>query len=81
MASNITPGTQQYCEVTAKTGLAGSITQDVFTPVEFGRTALTSAYTTTDSGGLPIPPSSVEPATFSTRSTGGARRAQKPNID
>jgi hypothetical protein len=55
MASNITPGTQQYCEVTAKTGLAGSITQDVLTPVEYGRTAATSAYTTTASSGAPIP--------------------------
>ena len=55
MASNITPGTQQYCEVTNKTGLAGSITQDVLTPVEIGRTAGTSSYTTTNSSGASIP--------------------------
>ena len=60
MASNITPGTQQYCEVTAQTGLAGSITQDVLTPVEFGRTAATSAYTTTASGGAQIPDQTPE---------------------
>lgn len=62
MASNITPGTQQYCEVTAKTGLAGSITQDVLTPVEYGRTAATSAYTTTASSGAPIPDQTPAPA-------------------
>ena len=55
MASNITPGTQQYCEVANPTGLACSITQDVLTPVEYGRTAATSAYTTTASNGAEIP--------------------------
>ncbi len=61
MASNITPGTQQYCEVTNKTGLAGSITQDVLTPVEFGRTSAKSAYTTTASSGNPIPDQTPAP--------------------
>ena len=55
MASNITPGTQQYAEVANPTGLAGSITQDPLTPVEFGVTAAKSAYTTTASSGNPIP--------------------------
>ena len=55
MASNITPGTQQYCEVANQTGLAGSITQDVLTSVEYGRTAAKSAYTTTASSGAEIP--------------------------
>ena len=55
MASNITPGTQQYCEVANPTGLAGSITQDALTSVEYGRTATTSAYTTTASSGAEIP--------------------------
>ena len=55
MASNITPGTQQYCEVANQTGLAGSITQDVLTPVEYGRTAAKSAYTTTASSGAEVP--------------------------
>ena len=54
MASNLVPGTPKYGEVTAPTGLAGSITQDPFAPVEDGRTAATSAYTTTDSNGEPI---------------------------
>ena len=54
MASNITPGTQQYADVTNPTGLADSITQDPLTPVEYGRTAAESAYTTTGSSGNPI---------------------------
>ena len=55
MASNITAGTQQYCEVANQTGLAGSITQDAFTPVEFGNDSAKSAYTTTASSGADIP--------------------------
>ena len=55
MASDITPGTQQYCEVANPTGLAGSITQDAPTKVEYGRTAAKSAYTTTASSGAEIP--------------------------
>ena len=61
MASNITPGTQQYAEVTNPTGLAGSITQDVLTPGEYGRTAATSAYTTTASSGSEIPDQTPAP--------------------
>ena len=61
MASNINAGTQQYCEVTNKTGLAGSITQDVFTPVEFGNNSAKSAYTTTASSGAPIPDQTPAP--------------------
>ena len=61
MASNITPGTQQYCEVASPTGLAGSITQDVLTPVEYGRTAAKSAYTTTASSGAEIADQTPEP--------------------
>ena len=59
MASNITPGTQQYCDVANPTGLAGSITQDVLTSVEYGRTAAKSAYTTTASSGAEIPDQTV----------------------
>ena len=55
MASNINAGTQQYGEVTNPTGLAGSITQDPFTPVEFGNNSAKSAYTTTASSGADIP--------------------------
>lgn len=54
MATNITPGTQQYADVTNPTGKADSITQDPLTPVEYGRTAAKSAYTTTASSGDPI---------------------------
>ena len=55
MAANITSGTQQYCEVTNPTGLAGSCTQDAFTPVEFGKNSAKSAYTTTASSGNELP--------------------------
>ena len=67
MASNLVPGTQQYGEVnpsihiTKSTGgikqptPVASITQDPFGPVEFGRTAAGSKYTTTDSSGAGIP--------------------------
>ena len=54
MASNITAGTQQYGEVTNPTGLACSITQDPFAPVEAGNNSAKSAYTTTASTGSPI---------------------------
>ena len=56
MASNITPGVQQYGELTnGGVGVTESITQDPLTPVEFGRTAAASAYTTTASSGAEIP--------------------------
>jgi hypothetical protein len=54
MASNINAGTQQFGEVTNPTGLAGSITQDPFTPVEAGDNSAKSKYTTTASTGAPI---------------------------
>ena len=56
MASNITPGTQQYGELTnGGVGATESITQDPLTPVEYGRTAAASKYTTTASSGDEIP--------------------------
>ena len=58
MASNITPGTQQYGTIEAARGIGGateSITQDPSTPVEYGRTAAKSKYTTTASSGAEIP--------------------------
>ena len=56
MASNITPGTQQYGELTnGGVGVTESITQDPLTPVEYGRTAAASKYTTTASSGAEIP--------------------------
>ena len=60
MASNITPGTQQYGTIEAARGISlrtsevGSVTQDPLTPVEYGRTAAGSKYTTTASSGDPI---------------------------
>ena len=56
MASNLTPGTQQYGELTSG-GVGGSesITQDPLTPVENGKTAAGSKYTTTASSGAEIP--------------------------
>ena len=61
MASNINAGLQQYGEVTNPTGLAGSITQDPFTPVEAGKNSTKSAYTTTASSGAPIPDQTPAP--------------------
>ena len=57
MASNITPGTQQYGTIEAARGIGGteSVTQDPLTPVEYGRTAAASKYTTTASSGNEIP--------------------------
>ena len=55
MASNINAGLQQYGEVANPIGKAGSITQDPFTPVEFGKNSAKSAYTTTASSGADIP--------------------------
>ena len=57
MASNLVPGTQQYCTIAAARGIGGveTITQDGLSPVEAGRTAAKSQYTTTASSGNPIP--------------------------
>ena len=55
MASNLVPGTQKYGELDPAIGLTGSVTQDPFSPVEAGRTAAGSKYTTTDSSGAEIP--------------------------
>ena len=55
MASNITPGTQQYGELEPAIGKTCSVTQDPLTPVEYGRTAAGSKYETTASNGAEIP--------------------------
>ena len=54
---SLNPGTQQYCEIETTRGIGGmeSITQDGMTPVEYGRTAASSKYTTTASSGDEIP--------------------------
>ena len=61
MASNLVPGTQKYGELDPAIGLTASITQDPFSPVEAGRTAAGSKYTTTDSSGEEIPDQTPAP--------------------
>ena len=57
MASDLTPGTQQYGDIDSNRAIGGlnSTTQDPLTPVEYGRTAEKSKYTTTASSGADIP--------------------------
>ena len=62
MASNLVPGTQKYGELDPAIGLTASITQDPSSPVEAGRTAAGSKYTTTDSSGAPIADQTPAPA-------------------
>ncbi len=62
MASNLVPGTQQYGEIDPAIGLTASITQDPSSPVEAGRTAAGSKYTTTNSSGAEIPDQTPAPA-------------------
>ena len=62
MASNLVPGTQKYGELDPAIGLTASCTQDPFSPVEAGRTAAKSKYTTTDSDGDPLPDYTPAPA-------------------
>ena len=60
MASNLTPGVQQYGVIPAGKGLSlrnqNQVTtiQDPLAPVEIGRTAAKSTYTTTNSNGADI---------------------------
>lgn len=54
MASNLVPGTQQYGALDPGVGTTKSTTQDPAPPVEYGRTAAGSKYTTTNSSGQPI---------------------------
>jgi hypothetical protein len=61
MASNLVPGTQKYGELNPAIGLTASLTQDPFSPVEAGRTAAGSMYTTTDSNGAEIPDQTPAP--------------------
>ena len=60
MASNLVPGTQKYGFLEPAIGLTGSVTQDPFGPVEAGRTAAGSKYTTVDSNGDEIPDQTAE---------------------
>ena len=62
---SIQPGVQQHCEIegargiSLRTGTVGSVTQDGMTPVEYGRVAAASKYTTTASSGDPLVPELV----------------------
>ena len=49
MATNIDAGVGQHGTITNPTALAGSTTQNPFTPVEHGNNSLKSAYTTVSS--------------------------------
>ena len=63
---SIQPGVQQHCEIegargiSLRTGTVGSVTQDGMTPVEYGRVAAASKYTTTASSGDPLVPELVK---------------------
>ena len=57
MASDITPGVGKHATVANPTALAGSVSQNPMTPVEYGRTAAKSKYTTVTSSDplVPVP--------------------------
>ena len=55
MATNIVPGTGKHATVTNPTALAGSVSQNPFSGVEFGRTAAGSKYTTVTSSDPLVP--------------------------
>lgn len=55
MATNIVPGTGKHATVTNPTALAGSVSQNPFGGVEFGRTAAKSKYTTVTSSDPLVP--------------------------
>ena len=55
MATNIVPGTGKHATVTNPTALAGSVTQNPYAGVEFGRTAAKSKYTTVTSSDPLVP--------------------------
>ena len=55
MATNIIPGTGKHATVTNPTALAGSVSQNPFAGVEFGRTAAKSKYTTVTSSDPLVP--------------------------
>ena len=49
MATNIDAGVGQHATITNPTGLAGSVTQNPLTPVQYGNNSAKSAYTTVSS--------------------------------
>ena len=55
MATNIDAGVGQHATITNPTGLAGSITQNPLTPVQYGNNSAKSAYTTVTSSDPLVP--------------------------
>ena len=70
MATNIDAGVGQHATLTNPTGLAGSVTQNPLTPVQYGKNSAKSAYTTVTSSDPLVPDLVVGPiATISTTGT------------
>ena len=61
MATNINAGVGQHATVTNQTGLAGSVTQNPLTPVQYGKNSAKSAYTTVTSSDPLVPELVVGP--------------------
>ena len=61
MASNIDAGVGQHATLTNPTGLAGSVTQNPLTPVQYGKNSAKSAYTTVTSSDPLVPELVVGP--------------------
>ena len=55
MPTSIVPGTGKHGTITSPTGLAKSTSQNPMTPVEYGRTAAKSKYTTVTSSDPLVP--------------------------
>ena len=59
MATNIDAGVGQHATITNPTGLAGSVTQNPLTPVQYGNNSAKSAYTTVTSSDPLVPEPSL----------------------
>ena len=55
MATNIDAGVGQHATITNPTGLAGSVSQNPLTPVQYGNNSAKSAYTTVTSSDPLVP--------------------------
>ena len=66
MASNIDAGVGQHATVTNPTGLAGSVSQNPLTPVQYGKNSAKSAYTTVTSSDPLVPELVVGPVATGT---------------
>lgn len=61
MASNIDAGVGQHATLTNPGALAGSVTQNPLTPVQYGKNSAKSKYTTTTNSGPLVPDIVVGP--------------------